>query len=168
MNNRVSPIGLHEGRFALCVFLLSVFGCGSEESPPRNEKENAKALGVDSEARSAARDTNGPQAAPRRNREPKRAGRDRARSRKWAAQHLYMRLALDHLELSEEQLARLSDMNWRHFTEVQKKKAERPPLREALTEMLATGVLDAQGFEQRSRTRRQGNTEAAEIDGGVE
>jgi predicted small lipoprotein YifL len=140
----------------LRVFVsLALAGCGSKESPPRpDETPPAEAAAPNDEA--SAKPKTGDGRARRNARNPRGTTRDEqtrrsrrsARLREWTLQHLYMHLTIDHLELSEEQLAKLADMNWRHFETLQKKEAERPPLDEALLKMLTTGTLDEQAFEK--------------------
>ena len=78
----------------------------------------------------------------------KRRSRDRAQSRKWAKQHRYMGLAIEHLDLREEQLTQLADMNWKHFIAIEKSKSERPSMNDALLKMMETGVVDQEAFKK--------------------
>ena len=112
---------------------LALGGCGSKEPPPQPDEPPAAEEAALHDGVDEQRDTRAESGrrADRKGRgkegvERDRRSRHRDRLREWASQHRYMRLTLEKIKPSAEQLTKLADMNWKHFTELQKKKAERP------------------------------------------
>ncbi len=135
---------------------VAVCGCGgSEEAPPPPEEQPKAVEAALQDEADGQRDTQveegrrgGRKASAKEGaKSDSRRARDGSRMREWTSQHLYMSLTIDKIKPSEEQITTLADMNWRHFIEMEKKKAERPSLDEALLNMLTTGILDVKPFE---------------------
>lgn len=140
--NRLVLIGALGG----CVS-LACGGCGSKEADPQTKNNVETQPGALRDRRDERDRHNDPDRKKQDDSQSNRRVRDTNEVRKWASQHLYMDLTLEHLELTKEQLDRLAELNWRHFSELMKKNAEQVPLDAALLKMMTTGVFDPLAFD---------------------
>ncbi len=136
------------------LLIMAAWGCGTKDSSPQKDAptETTEAAVESSQKKETGRRTSERRSDNREMRDiavGKGKGRERnnAEVRKWVEQDRYMRLALEHLSLSADQLDRLTDMNWRHFSALEMLKSERPSLDDALVKIMETGVFAKEGFE---------------------
>lgn len=142
------------GRCLGLITLLTIAGCSSKDSAPSAKESTA------AESQSRKNDIGAEHLRTRDNRldnrrntddesaKKNRRSRNEKQLRQWASQHIYMRLCLEHLKLTEEQLTKVGEMNWQHFFALEEMKAKRPALTEELIKMLTRGQLDKQAFEK--------------------
>ncbi len=155
MEHGVTFLGLTRLRpeSILVLFSLIIIGCGTKESSaPKEEPASIEKTFPSEPSRAAATpdktvSRRADRSARRNEGTEKGHSPDRTSSRKWAEQDRYMRLALDRLELSEDQLTRISDLNWEQFIALEKQRSEAPSTDDVVLKMLETGDFSPEGFE---------------------
>lgn len=130
------------------LFLLLTCACGSKDSgqqPGEHASQEQEALNT----RDALKGEGNPRGHHGvREEDSKESKRSRYRNqmRKWASTHLYMDLTLKHFKLSDDQLAQITEMNWRHFNNLLENSSHRPQFEDALLHMMLSGKIDEQKF----------------------